>query len=147
MVIARAAQDVAQPADAVWSVIGHFDNIRRWAGAVTDERIEDAPAGPVRVLTMANGAVLREQFIARDEFSYSYRVVEGGRNLDSTGTVAVVSTGPGACRIELTSDFRPPLDVDENDALQTQTKFLRGNIKAMMRALGPDLNAVSLPHS
>ncbi|HVV31219.1 MAG TPA: SRPBCC family protein [Mycobacteriales bacterium] len=135
MVTARATGDVAQPAEAVWKVIGEFGNIRRWASAVTDERVEDDPAGPVRVLTMPNGAVLREQLVAQTDLSFSYRVLSGGRNLDAVGTVAVVSTGVDSSRIELTSDFTPPADVAEDEALEAQTKFLRGNVKAMTRAV------------
>ena len=53
-------EDVPLPADKVWSVIGDFAGIRKWAVLVQSETVEDTPAGKVRLLTMGNGATVRE---------------------------------------------------------------------------------------
>lgn len=56
-------EDVPLPADKVWSVIGDFAGIRKWAVLVQSETLEDTPAGKVRVLTMGNGASVRELLV------------------------------------------------------------------------------------
>ena len=81
---------VKLPAQQVWDVIGEFGGIRRWASIVQDEQVEDTPDGPVRVLTMANGNVVRESLVASSQYSYTYTYVDRPESASYRGTVAVV---------------------------------------------------------
>ncbi len=64
-------EDVALSADKVWSVIGDFSGIRKWAVLVQDESTEQTPQGPVRSLTMPDGRIVRELLVHQDAHSYS----------------------------------------------------------------------------
>jgi hypothetical protein len=58
-------EDVPLPADKVWSVIGDFSGIRKWAVLVEAETTEDTPAGKVRTLNLLKGRVVSKR-IARN---------------------------------------------------------------------------------
>ena len=49
---AVATEEVSMSADAVWKVIGDYDDIRKWAPAILATKSEQTPAGKVRTLTM-----------------------------------------------------------------------------------------------
>lgn len=127
---------VALPAQQVWEVIGEFGGIRRWASIVQDEEVEDTPDGPVRVLTMANGNVVRESLVVSSQYSYTYTYVDRPESASYRGTVAVVPIDEAASRIVLSTSLDPSGDLTDEAITERYTKFLAGNMKAMKAALG-----------
>lgn len=135
---AVAAEEVPLSAAAVWQVIGDFAGIRKWAPAVMSERIEETPEGKVRVLAMPpEGREVRELLWAQTEYSYTYKFLGATANaVNYFGTVSVVPVDGERSRIELRSEFEAAPGVTEADAVTNMTKGVRGNLKAMKRALG-----------
>lgn len=138
MLNASISEEITLPADQVWAVIGDYDGIRKWAPAVLDERSEQTPEGRVRVLKMPpEGREVRELLTAQSTYSYSYKVLyENDSAPRNFGTVSVVPVSNSASRIELKAEFDAAAGVGEEEALANKNKFLRGNLKAMKRALG-----------
>ncbi|MEI6440267.1 MAG: SRPBCC family protein [Alphaproteobacteria bacterium] len=128
-------EDIALSAEAVWAVIGDFSGIRKWAGAVEAESTEVTPKGKVRTLTMPGGRSIQE--LMTDEGPHHYTYTLDRPDMDAYfSTVSVVPGASDACRIELTVKFTPK-DPSALEATTEQlTKFCRGNVKAMKRALG-----------
>ena len=135
---AVATEEVSMSADAVWKVIGDYDDIRKWAPAILATKSEQTPAGKVRTLTMPpDGKLVAELLRAESPYSYTYSVIGAdGKAADATGTVAVVAIDGGKSRIELSGTFDAAAGQSAEDAIAGKTKFLRGNLKAMKRALG-----------
>lgn len=131
----RVGDDVPLGADAVWATIGDFSGIRKWAGAVEAESTETTPKGKVRTLTMPGGRVIAE--LLTDEGPHHYTYTLERPDMDAYfSTVSVVPGDAASSRIEYIVRFTPK-DPSALEALTEQlTKFCRGNIKAMKRALG-----------
>lgn len=138
MLRALASEEVPLSADAVWKVIGDFEGIRKWAPAVLSERIEESADGKVRVLAMPpDGREVRELLRAQETYSYTYRFIgETANARNYFGTVRVVPLDSGHSRIELLSEFEAAVGVDDEVAVANMTKGVRGNLKAMKKALG-----------
>jgi len=135
MLNASATEEVPQSADAVWKVIGDFDDIRKWAPAIMATVSEQTPEGRVRTLTMPpDGKQVKELRIADSQYSYTYTVIGGVKG--SSSTVSVVPVDGSKSRIELKAEFAAPAGTSDEDAVAGRMKFLRGNIKAMKKALG-----------
>jgi len=131
----KVGDDVPLGADAVWAVIGDFSGIRKWAGAVEAERTEMTPKGKVRTLTMPGGRTVEELLTDEGPHHYTYTLDRPDMEAYSS-TVSVVPGDGGASRIEYIVRFTPK-DASTLEATTEQlTKFCRGNIKAMKRALG-----------
>jgi len=135
---AVATEEVPLSADAVWKVIGDYDDIRKWAPAIIATKSEQTPAGKVRTLTMPpDGKLVAELLRAETPTSYTYSVIGAdGKPADATSTVAVVAIDAGKSRIELSGAFDAAAGQSAEDTIAGKTKFLRGNLKAMKRALG-----------
>jgi|SRR5579863_5947561 len=97
---------IARDADAVWDAvrdIGHA-HLRLFPGVLTN--VELVPAG--RIVTFANGAVVREPTVDIDGERRRYAwTTEGGNTSHFNASLRVVADGTGACRIEWTTDFLP----------------------------------------
>ncbi len=131
----RVGEDVPMSAEAVWTVIGDFSGIRKWAPALEAESTEITPKGKVRTLTMPGGRTIQE--LMTDEGPHHYTYTLERPDMDAYfSTVSVVPGGGEASRIEYVVKFTPK-DASTLEATTEQlTKFCRGNIKAMKRALG-----------
>lgn len=131
----KVGEDVALGADAVWAVIGDFSGIRKWAGAVEAESTEVTPKGKVRTLTMPGGRTISE--LMTDEGPHHYTYTLDRPDMDAYfSTVSVIPGEGNSSRIEYVIKFQPK-DPSTLEAVTEQlTKFGRGNIKAMKRALG-----------
>jgi hypothetical protein len=128
-------EDIALGAEAVWAVIGDFSGIRKWAGAVEAESTEVTPKGKVRTLTMPGGRSIQELMTDEGPHHYTYTLDRP----DMDAYFSTVSVAPGtadACRIELTVKFVPKDPSTLEATTEQLTKFCRGNVKAMKRALG-----------
>lgn len=94
---------VPADADSVWRLVRDFDGLASWHPAIEASEIEPGArateVGAVRVLTLADGATVREWLVHLDdtERSYTYDIVESPfpiRSYRSTIRVApVTATG------------------------------------------------------
>ena len=130
----RATDDVPLAADQVWQVIGDFSNIRRWAVLVQSETIEQTPQGKVRSLTMPDGRVVRELLVRESAHSYTYSL-ERPDMKEYFSTVSVVPVTDDASRIDLSIRFVPTDESAGSEIAERLPRNLRGNIKAMKKAL------------
>ena len=130
-----ATDDVPLTAEKVWSVIGDFSGIRKWAVLVQAESTEQTPQGPVRTLTMPDGRQVRELLVRQDAHSYTYSLDRPDMD-EYASTVAVVPSGADASQIKLTIQFTPKDPAATAEISERLSKNLRGNIKAMKKALG-----------
>jgi hypothetical protein len=131
----RIGEDVPMGADAVWAVIGDFSGIRKWAGAVEAESTEVTPKGKVRTLTMPGGRQVVE--LMTDEGPHHYTYTLDRPDMEAYfSTVSVIPGDAGNSRIEYVIRFTPKDASAVETLTESLTKFGRGNIKAMKRALG-----------
>ena len=136
MADATTYEDVPLPAEQVWDVIGDFANIRQWAVVVKEERQEEEPARRVRILTMADGNVVKEALVVRSQFSYTYSLVDQPTMKDYRSTIAVVPLDEASCRIELIVHVGTSEGATDEELTARYERFVRGNLKAMKKALG-----------
>ena len=135
MLNASVSEEVPLSADAVWNVIGDFDDIRKWAPAVMATTSEVTPEGRVRTLSMPpDGRQIKELMIDKGAYSYTYTVIGGVKG--SSSTVSVVPVDAGKSRIELRVVFDTLPNMNEEQSVEARAKFVRGNLKAMKKALG-----------
>jgi len=129
-------EDINLPADTVWSVIGDFDGIRKWALLVKGESVEDTPSGKVRTLVMPEDRVVKERLVVQSQFSYTYAMVDRPEMADYRSTVAVIPLDENHCRINLIMHMTPAEGQTEEETTARYTRNLRGNLRAMKKALG-----------
>jgi Polyketide cyclase / dehydrase and lipid transport len=129
-------EDVNLPADKVWSVIGDFAGIRKWAVLVQAETVEDTADGKVRTLTMPEGRVVKERLAASSQYSYTYTMLDRPEMADYRSTVAVIPLDADNSRITLIAHLSPSEGQTEEDITARYTRNLRGNLRAMKKALG-----------
>jgi hypothetical protein len=136
MAIVSTYEDVALPADKIWSVIGDFAGIRKWAVLVKSESVEETPNGKVRSLVMPDDRVVKERLAAHSQYSYTYTMLERPEMADYRSTVAVIPLDDKNSRIELIVSLSATGDTTEEQITERYTKNLRGNLRAMKKALG-----------
>ena len=73
-------EDVNPPAATVWSVIGDFGGIRKWAVLVKSESVEDTPSGKVRTLVMPEDRVVKERLVVQSQRGSSGSCVQHDRS-------------------------------------------------------------------
>ncbi len=110
---------VGVSAEAAWDAIRDIGALhtRLVPGFVVDTKVEDG--GVARVVTFANGMVVREPIVALDE--ERRRLVwsaEGGRTTHYNGSARVVAEGKGV-KVVWTADFLPHEARDAIDAAMT----------------------------
>jgi hypothetical protein len=129
-------EDIDMPADAVWGVIGDFGGIRKWAVLVQSESVEDTPSGKVRTLVMPEDRVVKERLVVQSQYSYTYSMLDRPDMADHRSTVAVVPLDDKHSRIELIVHITPAEGQTEEEITARYTRNLRGNLRAMKKALG-----------
>jgi hypothetical protein len=132
-------EDIALPADAVWNVIGDFGGIRKWAVLVQGESVEDTPAGKVRTLIMPENRMVKERLVVQSQYSYTYAMVDRPEMADYRSTVAVVPLDDTHSRVTLIMHLTPAEGQTDEEITARYTKNLRGNLRAMKKALGVPL--------
>jgi hypothetical protein len=130
------SEDINLPADTVWEVIGDFGGIRKWAVLVKSESLEDTPSGKVRTLVMPEDRVVKERLVVQSQYSYTYAMMDRPEMADYRSTVAVVPLDESHCRIELIMHMTPPEGQTDDEITARYTRNLRGNLRAMKKALG-----------
>ncbi len=136
MAVVSYHEDIALPADKIWSVIGDFAGIRKWAVLVKSESVQDTPAGKVRSLVMPDDRVVKELLAASSQYAYTYTMLERPEMADYRSTVAVIPLDANNSRVELIVSLSASGDTTEEQITERYTKNLRGNLRAMKKALG-----------
>jgi Polyketide cyclase / dehydrase and lipid transport len=129
-------EDVPLAADTVWQVIGDFGGIRKWAVLVQGESVEDSPAGKVRTLQMPEGRVVKERLVASSQYAYTYAMLDRPDMPGYRSTVAVVPLDATTSRIMLAVHMDTNDAAGEEEVTARYTRNLRGNLRAMKKALG-----------
>jgi hypothetical protein len=129
-------EDVNLPAETVWKVIGDFGGIRKWAVLVQSESVEDTAGGKVRTLTMPENRVVKERLAAQSQYSYTYTMLDRPEMSDYRSTIAVIPLDSNHSRIELIIHLSPSEGQTDDDITARYTRNLRGNLRAMKKALG-----------
>jgi Polyketide cyclase / dehydrase and lipid transport len=129
-------EDIDLPAETVWNVIGDFSGIRKWAVLVKRESVEDTTTGKIRTLVMPEDRIVKERLVKKSQYSYTYVMVDRPDMADYRSTVAVVPLDENHCRIELIMHMTPPEGQTEDEITARYTRNLRGNLRAMKKALG-----------
>jgi len=129
-------EDVNLPVDKVWGTIGDFAGIRKWAVLVEKESVEDTPEGKVRTLNMPEGRVVRELLAAQSQYSYTYTMLARPEMATYRSTVAAIPLDANNTRITLIVHLDPSEGLTDEDITARYTRSLRGNLRAMKKALG-----------
>jgi carbon monoxide dehydrogenase subunit G len=114
--------------DAVWEAIRDVGAVhqRLAPGFVTDVRLD----GDARIVTFANGAVVRESIVSLDDgarrFAYS---ASGGRATHHNASMQVVDAGDGTTRLLWFTDLLP------DDAADTIRGMVEQGSVAIKRTL------------
>jgi carbon monoxide dehydrogenase subunit G len=110
---------VERSADAVWEVVRDVGQAHRrlFPGMLKDVRIE----GDARIVSFANGLVLRELIVSLDDAlrRVAYASV-GGRATHHNASIQVLPDGANRCRIVWTTDLLPDTLVPDITALVNQ---------------------------
>lgn len=72
----------------------------------------------------------------QSQYSYTYAMVDRPEMADYRSTVAVVPLDESHCRIELIMHMTPAAGQTEDEITARYTRNLRGNLRAMKKALG-----------
>ncbi|MEO8723934.1 MAG: SRPBCC family protein [Sphingobium sp.] len=126
---------VVKPTAEVWSVIGDFGALSRWAKAIEFERVEICSDGIYRVIKHSSGKVFRERLVDQGPDFYTYATERTGTDVYEA-TVAVKAVDSENTRIVLTVSFQPMAGVDVAALTEDISIFFRGSLRAMKRALG-----------
>mmetsp|Transcript_14547 Transcript_14547/g.43705 ORF Transcript_14547/g.43705 Transcript_14547/m.43705 type:complete len:147 (-) Transcript_14547:20-460(-) len=113
-----------QPADEIWAVIGKFDTMQDWHGAIASTEMTGSPTevGSVRKMTTVDGAEIFEDLTAVGERSYSYRFTEGKAAFPIAAYQATISVQPASAGSLLTwnaswSVYEGGLSAEESKAI------------------------------
>jgi hypothetical protein len=98
--------------------------------------VEDTPAGKVRTLMMPENRVVKELLAAQSQYSYTYTMIDRPEMADYRSTIAVIPLGATHSRIELFMHLSPSPGQTDEDITARYTRNLRGNLRAMKKALG-----------
>jgi carbon monoxide dehydrogenase subunit G len=110
MATIRKTFDVSVPADRVWDVFRDVGAVhtRLAPGFVVDTRLEAGPAGAARVVTFANGFVVRELIVAmNDELRRLAYAGVGGQLEHHNASFEVVALTNDRSRVVWTTDLLP----------------------------------------
>ena len=129
-------EDVNLPAATVWQTIGDFGGIRKWAVLVQSESVEDTAQGKIRTLNMPENRVVKERLAAESQFSYTYTMVDRPEMADYRSTIAVIPLDATTSRIALIVHLSASEGNTDEDITARYTRNLRGNLRAMKKALG-----------
>ncbi len=119
MATIRVETSIAAPADRVWDAIRDYGALhtRLVPGFVTDTRLE----GDSRVVTFANGMVVRERIVAVDDEArrFAYAIVSERLSHHSASN-QVVDDGEGRCHFIWIADVLPDAAIETMEPIMRQ---------------------------
>ena len=111
-------------------------NVSLYQGDYKAQLARYTPAGKVRSLVMPDDRVVKELLAASSQYSYTYTMLERPEMADYRSTVAVIPLDKDHSRIELIVSLSASGETTEEQITERYTKNLRGNLRAMKKALG-----------
>jgi hypothetical protein len=90
----------------------------------------------VRTLQMPENRVVKERLACESQYSYTYTMVDRPEMADYRSTVAVVPLDANTSRITLIMHMSASEGQTDEDITARYTRNLRGNLRAMKKALG-----------
>jgi hypothetical protein len=129
MATVRKEMQLNASASTVWSALADFQNVhtRLAPGFVTDSKPDGDNA---RVITFANGSVVKETLVTKDEQRHRLvYVVSSERITHHNASAEIVADGPDRCRFIWTTDVLPDAIAPYIDAQMSE------GAKAMKSAL------------
>jgi hypothetical protein len=85
---------------------------------------------------MPESRVVKERLAASSQYSYTYTMVDRPEMADYRSTIAVIPLDANTSRIELIVHLSPSEGQTDEDVTARYTRNLRGNLRAMKKALG-----------
>lgn len=137
--VTRSVQ-VAANADEVWALVGRFDGLADWHPAVTASLLDESD-GRIRILTLGNGASLRERLLERSdaERKFSYVILESPlpvQNYESVLQVSELGAAGGAV-VEWSARFNAAKGAAPNEAEQAIAGVFDAGLGALAQRFGP----------
>lgn len=124
--------DIDAPPDEVWAFIGDPTTVPRWYPKYVTCEVD----GDSRTLTSAEGQVLHERLLERDDAArwYSYSVISGAPVRTHLASFQVIAEGEGsrirwgttAEPIDPSADLEGRLTASQTEALQRVKAILEG---------------------
>jgi mxaD protein len=111
--------------EATWSLIGDYCAIEKWHPAVAKCQIASGAnnqAGAVRVLTLRDGATIREELVQHDPRvrTYTYKILDSPLPVVSyAATITVLPGSTGGSVVEWKSTFKAAPGTDDATARTT----------------------------
>ncbi|OYU95895.1 MAG: MxaD family protein [Burkholderiales bacterium PBB5] len=106
MACVRKEITIQAPADAVWAAVRDVGQVHRRLvpGVLVDARLE----GDERVVSFANGLVVRERIVDIDDMQrrLAYAAV-GGRTSHHNASIQILDEGDSQCRLVWITDLLP----------------------------------------
>ncbi len=121
---------IEAPAAAVWAVIGDPEAVPRWYPTY----VRSTVAGDVRTLERADGVVLEERLLERDDagMSYAYTVTGGLPLREHRASFTVVPDGDGARVVWRTHAVHRDPGVDMEARLADRQREALAGLKALV---------------
>lgn len=128
--------ELAASADAVWALIGGFNDLPNWLPPAKTSVLEEG--GVIRRLTIPSGEEVVERLLAHDDAArtHTYSIVEGP--LPVSGYVATLSVEPlgAGSRVHWHSTFEPA-GVTEDEACDVIAGVYDAGLTALRERFGP----------
>jgi len=127
------SQELAAPAERVWTIVGGFQSLIDWAGSIRQSQSEEG--GRVRRLKSVDNAVIEERLrtFSEDAREYTYSIVSGPIPISNHLSTLKVRESEGGCTIEWSCTFDAPPGAEE--AMETAFYHLYDGGIAQLRRL------------
>lgn len=128
---------LAAPAERVWALIGGFNSLPEWSGAISSSALEEG--GRLRRMRTPDGAVVVERLetFSESERYYSYSIVEAPLPVTNYhATLKVIPVfGRQQCIVEWSSSYytTPELEDKLNAAF---SRLYQGGLDNLKKTLG-----------
>lgn len=140
--------EINAPAETVWKKVNNFGDLGAWHPAIKTTEIisgENNKVGAVRLLTLQDGATLKETLLSYDEkkTQYGYNIIESPLPVSEyTSTVSVGKDRKGVSKVTWSGHFKrkdtsdqPAAGQDDTTATKTMSIVYRSgldNLKSIL---------------
>ena len=117
------------PADEMWSLIGDFHGMHKWAAGI--EPSEASEDGKSRTFKIGPNAMV-ETLLETGERSYTYAITEGPMPVENyRSTLSVREAGDSKCRVDWVGEFDVPDGMPEEQAVSIIEMVYNGGLDGM----------------
>ena len=140
--------EINAPAETVWKKVNNFGDLGAWHPAIKSTEIisgENNKVGAVRLLTLQDGATLKETLLSYDEkkTEYGYNIIESPLPVSEyTSTVSVGKDKKGVCKVTWSGHFKrkdvsahPAAGQDDTTATKTMSSIYRAGLDNLKTSL------------